>query len=204
MTTTTPRSTVSAAQAELDALLAELLPRQGAWDAAGYLWLTDRTTRLVEFTDGSIEVLPLPTDKHQAISQVLFLAFLAAVRRSGGRVFSAPLRLRIREGGYREPALLLLRDARDRGDPRRLRGRGRRGVRRRLATTAAPPGYRSPRAIAPGGARARIVGVCPNRLISIRRAPRESPAGNASGALVSRTMRPSGASTRRSSATARS
>ena len=32
-----------------------------------YLWLTDHTNRYVEFTDGFIEVLPMPTDRHQTI-----------------------------------------------------------------------------------------------------------------------------------------
>ena len=103
-------------QRELDDVVLQLLPRQGAWGEEQYLWLTDHTNRLVEFTDGYIEVLPMPTDKHQAISQVLLLALLAYVQRVGGRVFYSPLRLRIREGKHREPDLLLLLDA---NDPRR-------------------------------------------------------------------------------------
>ena len=116
MTTTTPRSTIATTQAELDALLADLLPRQGQWDAEGYLWLTDQTNRLVEFTDGHIEVLPMPTDKHQHILKYLFLAFHAFVQPRGGDVCFAPLRMEIRPGVFREPDLVLLRDARD---PRR-------------------------------------------------------------------------------------
>src|SRR5262249_7655566 len=82
-----------------------------------YLWLTDHTRYLVEFTDGHIQVLPMPTDAHQRI--VLFLyralyAFLAV--RGRGIVLVAPLRLRVRPGRYREPALLLLLSA---ADPRR-------------------------------------------------------------------------------------
>ena len=47
--------------------LLDLLPDQGHWSDAEYLWLTDHTSRLVEFTDGEIEVLPPPTDRvHQA------------------------------------------------------------------------------------------------------------------------------------------
>ena len=116
MTTTTPRSTIATTQAELDALLADLLPRQGQWDVEGYLWLTDQTNRLVEFTDGYIEVLPMPTDKHQHILKYLFLAFHAFVQPRGGDVCFAPLRMEIRPGAFREPDLLLLRDAHD---PRR-------------------------------------------------------------------------------------
>ncbi|MDP9373962.1 MAG: hypothetical protein M3Q65_16195 [Chloroflexota bacterium] len=63
MTPATRRSTITTSQAALDALLADLLPRQGG-NAEGYLWLTDGTNRLIEFTDGQIEVLPMPTEDH--------------------------------------------------------------------------------------------------------------------------------------------
>ncbi|HEX5506159.1 MAG TPA: Uma2 family endonuclease [Thermomicrobiales bacterium] len=115
MTTTTPHSTIATSQAELDALLADLLPRQGQWSVEGYLWLTDETNRLIEFTDGFIEVLPMPTDKHQRILKYLFLAFHAFVQPRGVVQFAA-LRVRIRADAFREPDLLLLLDARD---PRR-------------------------------------------------------------------------------------
>lgn len=101
-------------QEQVSELVLELLPHQGEWGDEQYLWLTDHTNRLVEFTDGFIEIPPMPTEKHQAISQYLFLAFLATVQRIGGRIHYAPLRLRVREGKYREPDLVLVRDARDR------------------------------------------------------------------------------------------
>ena len=41
-TATVPRE--AASQATLDALLCELLPRQGCWSDEGYLWLTDHRT----------------------------------------------------------------------------------------------------------------------------------------------------------------
>ncbi len=100
-------------QRELDDVILQLLPRQGAWSEEQYLWLTDHSNNLIEFTDGYIEVLPMPTDKHQVMSQVLLLALLTYVQRVGGRVFYAPLRLRVREGKHREPDLLLLLDAND-------------------------------------------------------------------------------------------
>jgi Uma2 family endonuclease len=71
---------------------------------------------LLEFDDGYIEVLPKPTDQHQAISQFIFLALLECIQRIGGKVQYAPLRLQIRPGKHREPDILLLRDA---NDPRR-------------------------------------------------------------------------------------
>jgi Uma2 family endonuclease len=94
--------------------VALLFPAQGEWSEDDYLWLTDHTRCLVEFTDGHVEVLPMPTDAHQRI--VLFLyralyAFLTA--RSLGIALVAPLRLRLRTGRYREPDLLLLLSAND-------------------------------------------------------------------------------------------
>ena len=37
----------------------------GAWSEADYLWLTNQTNRLVEYTDGRLESLPMPTDEHE-------------------------------------------------------------------------------------------------------------------------------------------
>jgi Uma2 family endonuclease len=96
--------------------LLDLLPDQGSWGEEEYLWLTDHSARLVEFTDGYLEVLPMPTDRHQAILGVLYLAFHLYFAQLGGKVQFAPLRLRLRPGKFREPDLLLLRKARD---PRR-------------------------------------------------------------------------------------
>lgn len=96
--------------------IAALLPEQGAWSEHDYLWLTDGTNRLVEFTDGFIEVLPMPTEKHQAISLTLLLAFLDLMRRTNGKVYYSPLRIRVGPRRFREPDLLLLQSA---DDPRR-------------------------------------------------------------------------------------
>ncbi len=96
--------------------LIDLKPLQGLWTQAQYLRLTDHSRLPLEFTDGHLEALPMPTDRHQAISQFLFLALLPLVGTLGGKVHYAPLRLRIREGKFREPDLLLVRDA---NDPRR-------------------------------------------------------------------------------------
>ncbi|PDV99626.1 Uma2 family endonuclease [Candidatus Viridilinea mediisalina] len=89
---------------------------QGHWTEEQYLLMTDQTKRLLEYTDGYLEALPMPTEEHQDISQFLFLALLAFVQRIGGKVYYAPLRLRIRANKFREPDLLLLCDAHD---PRR-------------------------------------------------------------------------------------
>jgi Uma2 family endonuclease len=101
---------------ESDGVAIDLRPLQGTWTEEQYLKLTDHTRHLVEFTDGLIEVLPMPTDKHQMILRFVFLALMAFVEPRGGRVLFAALRLRIRDDKFREPDILLVRDAED---PRR-------------------------------------------------------------------------------------
>lgn len=86
---------------------------QGSWTEEQYLLLTRQTNRLLEFTDGILEVLPMPTRKHQAMSQVLFLALLAFLQPRGGTIFYSPLRVQIRPGKFREPDLVALLDAHD-------------------------------------------------------------------------------------------
>jgi Uma2 family endonuclease len=68
---------------------------------------------LIEFTDGALEVLPMPTYKHQLISQFLLLALLAFLRPQGGIVVYAPLRLRLSNDRFREPDLMAAVDAND-------------------------------------------------------------------------------------------
>jgi Uma2 family endonuclease len=98
---------------EADGLEIDLLPLQGLWTEEQYLRLTDQTNHFIEFTEGHVEVLPMPTRKHQAISRFLFLALLAFVHPLGGTVFYAPLRVRVAPGRFREPDLVLLRDVND-------------------------------------------------------------------------------------------
>lgn len=101
---------------EDDDLVVSLNPLQGHWTEEQYLLVTDQTNRPLEYTDGYIEVLPMPTQEHQDISQFLFLALLAFLQRIGGKIYYAPLRVRVRPRKFREPDLLLVRDA---NDPRR-------------------------------------------------------------------------------------
>src|SRR5258706_5556003 len=97
----------------------DLAPIQGLWTVEQYLKLTDHSRRLLEFTDGTIEVLPMPTDRHQVISRFLLFALFAFIQHTGGMVLYAPLRIQIREGKFREPDLLLVRDAHDPPPPNR-------------------------------------------------------------------------------------
>ena len=113
-------STVATSQESLDAILCDTLPRQGNWSDEEYLWLTDRTRRLIEFTDGYVEELPMPTSRHQAILAFLYRRFYAHVEPAGGVVMFSALRLRVREGKFRArppwpaaPARLCLPEDRD-------------------------------------------------------------------------------------------
>src|SRR5690242_15790277 len=99
-----------------DDTILDLDPLQGLWTVEQYLRLTTHSRRLLEFTDGALEVLPMPTDQHQVISQFLLFALAAFLGHHGGKVLYAPLRLQVRTGKFREPDLLVVRDARD---PRR-------------------------------------------------------------------------------------
>jgi Uma2 family endonuclease len=98
---------------EADGLEIDLWPLQGLWTEAQYLRLTEQTNCFIEFTEGSVEVLPVPRRKHQEISRCLFLALLTFMQRLGGTVFYAPLRVRVAPGCFREPDLVLLLDVND-------------------------------------------------------------------------------------------
>ena len=99
-------------QAQVNGLIAEVLP-QGCWGAEDYLWLTDHTRRLVELTDGYLEILPMPSRGHQRILAYLYTAFQTHLRSIGGEALFAPLRLRVADSKFREPDLLLVRDSHD-------------------------------------------------------------------------------------------
>ena len=109
-------ATVRPAQGEIDSFVLDTLPPQGRWREDEYLWLSDHSSQLIELTDGHLELLPMPTDEHQSILARLYELFAAFVHGRGGKVLFAPLRLRVADGTFREPDLLLVRDA---ADPRR-------------------------------------------------------------------------------------
>jgi Uma2 family endonuclease len=87
--------------------LADLFPAQGAWCEEDYFEL--HTNRLIEFDDGYVEVLPMPTDAHQALVAHLFGLLLAFVKVGGlGTARFAPLRVRLWPKKFREPDVLFL------------------------------------------------------------------------------------------------
>lgn len=91
--------------------IARLFPDQGCWDEWDYLALD--TNQLVEFTDGYVEVLRMPSPAHQRIVKALFVKFLSYTSdRQWGEVLFAPLRVRLRERQFREPDLVLMSNER--------------------------------------------------------------------------------------------
>jgi Uma2 family endonuclease len=87
--------------------IAELFPPQGQWSEDEYLAL--QTNRQVEFSDGCLEVLPVPTTSHQLLVAYLYGVLLAFVsRRQLGTVLFAALPVRLRSGKFREPDILFM------------------------------------------------------------------------------------------------
>ena len=81
----------------------DLEPLQGLWTEVQYLTLTNQTNNLIEFTDGVIEVLPIPTDTHQRIPGYLYRRFFALFEVLGGIVLFAPLRMQVRPASTESP-----------------------------------------------------------------------------------------------------
>ena len=88
--------------------LLELFPQPGEWTEADYFPLSDRG-RLVELSDGQVEVLPVPTDFHQLILLRLASALYAFVAlHKLGQIRFAPLPVRLWEGKIREPDFMFM------------------------------------------------------------------------------------------------
>jgi Uma2 family endonuclease len=91
-----------------------LSPAQGTWSEKEYLVLN--SNRLIEFSHGRLEELPLPTTSHQLLVAYLYGCLLTFVtRRDLGTVLFAPLRVRLWRGKFREPdVVFMLKEHRDR------------------------------------------------------------------------------------------
>jgi Uma2 family endonuclease len=91
--------------------IALLFPVQGAWTEEDYLGLG--TNRLIEFDNGFLEVLPMPTLLHQLIVKFLFAKLDEFVKaNASGTVLFAPLPVRLWPGKLREPDIVYLRPGR--------------------------------------------------------------------------------------------
>jgi Uma2 family endonuclease len=91
--------------------LALMFPLQGGWSVQDYLALD--TGLLVEYTDGFVRVLPMPSLLHQLIVKFLFRMLDDFVSgRELGEVLLAPLPVELAANKYREPDLVFLRPER--------------------------------------------------------------------------------------------
>ncbi len=89
--------------------IATLYPAQGEWSEEEYLELTDHAHRRIEYTEGRLEFLPMPTDIHETLVRFLFRALDCYVgQRKLGEVFSNGIRLRVAARKYRLPDVIFL------------------------------------------------------------------------------------------------
>ncbi|RIK86990.1 MAG: Uma2 family endonuclease [Planctomycetota bacterium] len=86
--------------------VALLYPLQGGWSEEEYLSIALTRNRLIEYTNGCVEVLPMPTVAHQLIVRFLLDALRAFVEPNLGVVLFAPLPVWTVTAKYREPDLI--------------------------------------------------------------------------------------------------
>src|SRR5438445_6373278 len=83
------------------------LPAQINWSEEEYLAFDEN--KLVEFSDGRVEVLDMPTTAHQLLVAFLYGALLAhSSPKRLGRPLFAPLKMRLWPGTYREPDIIFM------------------------------------------------------------------------------------------------
>jgi Uma2 family endonuclease len=103
MSVTTP--TIPSPNGEPAWEAAYMLPVQGKWSEEDFLKF--HTNRMAELVDGRLEVLPMPTLKHQRILRWLLGMFEAAAP-AGSTTLFAPLPTRLFPRTIREPDLLYI------------------------------------------------------------------------------------------------
>jgi Uma2 family endonuclease len=93
--------------------IVELFPAQGDWAEEEYLKVAGETNHLVEFSDGKVEVLDMPSLWHQEILGRLFFALSLYLRlHKLGKVYFSALPVRLWAGKFREPDLIFISQAR--------------------------------------------------------------------------------------------
>ena len=93
--------------------LATRFPVQGDWSEPAFLALPEGFPR-IELSDGRLEILPMPTDRHQAILTAILLLLVERARHGRGWARPAGLRLRLAPGRIREPDVAFLRKENER------------------------------------------------------------------------------------------
>jgi Uma2 family endonuclease len=87
--------------------VAHLFPEQGMWSEEEYLLLNGN--RLLEYSEGYLEVLPMPTELHQALVLFLYRALVQFVSPGTlGKLLVAPFRVRLWSSKFREPDVLFM------------------------------------------------------------------------------------------------
>jgi Uma2 family endonuclease len=104
----------------LEVVIRDLSERDSAWGAGQVFPVRYPCTEkeyfaldfnlLLEFADGFLEVLPMPTTYHQRVSAFLYKALDAWITAGQLReVLFAPLQVRLRKGKVREPDLVFMK-----------------------------------------------------------------------------------------------
>lgn len=88
-------------------------PVQGKWTEEEYLRLDEGI--LIEYTDGVLEFLTMPTMTHQQIVLLLVQLLQEHLKGTPALVLFAPLPVKVADGKYREPDVLCMLD---KADPR--------------------------------------------------------------------------------------
>jgi Uma2 family endonuclease len=87
--------------------IAELFPEQGSWTETEYMRLPGN--RLVEFCEGKVELLPMPSQRHQEIVGLLYMLLFSFVTTYRlGKVLIAPFKIRLWSGKIREPDIMFM------------------------------------------------------------------------------------------------
>jgi Uma2 family endonuclease len=95
---------------ELTWEIARLFPAQGDWSEEEYFELNNN--HRVEYSDGCLEFLPIPTIYHQLILQFLYEELKSFVTaRAMGMVVISGYKIRLRAGKYREPDIVFIKTA---------------------------------------------------------------------------------------------
>ncbi|MCA9078042.1 MAG: Uma2 family endonuclease [Planctomycetaceae bacterium] len=91
--------------------MARFYPHQGEWTEEQYLALD--TNNLIEFDNGMLEFLPMPTDTHQRIAKFLLRLLDDFVEsRLLGEVFMMGYPVRLPDGKSRQPDIVYVRSGR--------------------------------------------------------------------------------------------
>ena len=97
--------------------MALLFPDQGTWTEEEYFDLPGGM--LVEFTNGHVEVLPMPSEYHQDVVGNIFVSLREFVRwRNLGKVLAAPMPVKVDQRKYREPDVLFKRQQKLSSNPK--------------------------------------------------------------------------------------